>query len=170
MTMHQIPSELESTFKVAMRRLTAAVNIITTSEGDVRHGITATAVTSVSTSPPSALVCINKSTSIHDPIVRQGRFCVNVLACEHLEIVGLFSGKAKGEDRFHLGHWSADGDGTPYLADAQANLFAVVEQTIAYGTHTIFIGKIEGIRTTGDVEPLLYQDGGLCRAASIQGL
>ncbi|MFB9981296.1 flavin reductase family protein [Mesorhizobium kowhaii] len=168
MTAHQMPSELETTFKTAMRRLTAAVNIITASEGSVRHGMAVTAVTSVSSSPPSALVCINKSASIHDPILRTNRFCINVLACDHFDLVPLFSGKAKGEDRFRCGLWETDEHGLPCLANAQANLSAIVERTLSYATHTIFIGRVENIRTSGDVGPLLYQDGGLYLAASLQ--
>ncbi|RXH26271.1 flavin reductase family protein [Bradyrhizobium zhanjiangense] len=168
MTALENPCDLETTFKTAMRRLTATVNIITTKEGTVRHGMAATAVTSVSTAPPSVLVCINKAASIHDPVMRINRFCINVLACDHLNIVTLFSGAAKGEDRFLNAQWEEDEDGLPMLEDAQANLIATVEQKISYGTHTVFIAKIDRIRTSGAVEPLLYQDGALCRATSLQ--
>jgi flavin reductase len=43
--------------------------------------MTATAVCSVSDDPASLLVCINRKARMHDVLVDNGRFCVNVLAC-----------------------------------------------------------------------------------------
>ncbi|WP_128947369.1 flavin reductase [Bradyrhizobium zhanjiangense] len=45
--------------------------------------------------------------------------------------------------------WEKDEDGLPVLEDAQANLIATVEQKISYGTHTVFIAKIDRIRNLG---------------------
>ena len=94
---------LASDFRSAMRRLASTVTIITASHGCSRHGMTATAVTSLTASPPSLLVCINQSASIHDPIVKSGRFCVNLLACDHDHLVPVFSGQLVGEERFASG-------------------------------------------------------------------
>ena len=55
----------KSDFRKAMRRLTSAVTVITTAHEDRRYGMTATAVTSVSADPPSLLICVNRSASLH---------------------------------------------------------------------------------------------------------
>ncbi len=47
----------------------------------------------------------------------------------------------------------------PYLVEAQANLFCDIDQTVNYGTHTIFIGRVSAIRIGELVSPLLYADG-----------
>ena len=47
-------------FKVGMRTLAGAVNIITSTHGGHRYGMTATAVCSATADPPTVLACINK--------------------------------------------------------------------------------------------------------------
>src|SRR5882757_6732815 len=73
-------------FRKGMRHLAASVTLITTRHRDVRGGLTATAVCSVSVDPPQILVCVNKTASAHDPIGEAGFFCVNILAPDHRKI------------------------------------------------------------------------------------
>ena len=53
----------QSTFRNGMSRLGAAVSVVTTDTADQRYGFTASAVCSVSDTPPTLLVCINRSSS-----------------------------------------------------------------------------------------------------------
>lgn len=158
---------LATDFKAAMRRLATTVTIVTASNGEQRHGMTATAVTSLTTSPPSLLVCVNRSASIHDPIGASGQFCINLLACDHHHLVPVFSGKMAGEERFASGDWVADETGIPCLADAQANVFCTVVQHMSYGSHSIFIGTVDKVLLFGITSPLLYQEGALFRSVAI---
>jgi flavin reductase len=144
----------KSDFRKAMRRLTAAVTVITTAHDERRYGMTATAVTSVSTDPPSLLVCINRSASLHEPLIRSGRFCVNILLAEQTDVAQAFSGGVPQELRFAQAHWSV-----PFLRDAQANIFCEADAMSSYGTHSIIIGKVSDVQVAGRVTPLLYQDG-----------
>ena len=159
--------ELVSDFKAAMRRLAATVTIVSVRNGDQRHGMAATAVTSLTTDPPSLLACVNKSASIHDPIVESGGFCVNLLACEHHHLVPTFSGKEKGEQRFAFGEWGVGDMDIPYLVGAQASIFCKVDKTVSYHSHTIFIGAVRRIQMTEDVAPLVYQDGGFFKTITM---
>ena len=54
----------EHEFRRAMRSLCSGVSIISAGYKGKQFGMTATAVTSVSMTPPSLLVCINKSARI----------------------------------------------------------------------------------------------------------
>ena len=149
----------EQAFKSAMRRLAATVTIIST--GDVqgcRFGMTATAITSVSMEPPSLLVCVNRSASIHDPLSVRGRFCINVLGTSHEDHCLDFSGRQSGEGRFSRGRWQT-ACGIPYLVGGQASIFCDVDQRIAYGSHTIFIGRVIRCLVRGESEPLIYVNG-----------
>ena len=146
-------------FRDAMRRFATTVSIITCAHGGSRFGMSATAVTSLSVDPPSLLVCVNKSAATHRVMSRGGRFCVNVLRSVHAGLSQAFSGKLKGEERFGLGNWSVTEDGTPFLVDAQANLFCEIVRVVDYGTHTIFIAGVYSAKTQQNVDPLLYQDG-----------
>jgi flavin reductase len=151
--------DVKAGFRNAMRRLAATVTIITTAEGENRHGMTATAVTSVSADPPALLVCVNQTASLHDPLLASGRFCVNLLRTCHSDLCGIFSGQKDGAERFLTGNWMSDASGVPYLGDAQASLICAVEVKIPYATHTVFIGRVEVVRIFDEVKPLIYQDG-----------
>ena len=153
--------EIASAFKLAMRRLAATVTIVTAGLEGRRFGMTATAVTSVTAAPPTLLICINRSASIHDIIVDSGRYCVNILGTHHAALVGPFGGTVEGEARFGHGAWSHDMGGMPYLDDAQANLFCGIRQNVPYGSHSILIGEVLSVHLSEAVAPLLYQDGAL---------
>jgi flavin reductase (DIM6/NTAB) family NADH-FMN oxidoreductase RutF len=147
-------------FKRAMRRLASTVTIITTTTPAGRSGMTATAVTSVSADPPSVLICVNRSASIHSSLNAEASFCVNVLSEDHHDLSFAFGGKVAPDQRFALGTWSKSEDnGVPYLADAQANLFCTIDAVFPYGTHSIVIGKVTHVQIHGEVRPLIYGDG-----------
>ena len=82
-------------FKVGMRTLAGAVNIITSVHSGHRYGMTATAVCSTSAEPPTVLVCINKLANTHGAVVKAGAFCVNVLRAEDWALSTTFSGGQK---------------------------------------------------------------------------
>jgi flavin reductase (DIM6/NTAB) family NADH-FMN oxidoreductase RutF len=149
-------------FRAAMRRIAATVTIVTADDGERHHGMTATAVTSLSMEPPSLLVCINKKAFLHGILVRAGNFCVNVLHQDHAELSAAFSGAVPYQDRFDVGRWARSADGLHYLTDAQAVLFCHKARTISYGTHTVFIGEVTQVDVREPVAPLVYQNAGYC--------
>jgi flavin reductase (DIM6/NTAB) family NADH-FMN oxidoreductase RutF len=65
---------LEGDFRKAMRTLASAVSIVSTAHDDRRFGMTATAVCSLSMQPPTLLVCVNQSTSLHHPLQAPAAF------------------------------------------------------------------------------------------------
>jgi flavin reductase (DIM6/NTAB) family NADH-FMN oxidoreductase RutF len=152
-------SALQEAFRQAMRRVASTVTIVSAQSGTERHGTTATSVTSISMKPPSLLVCLNRGSRLHDLLLKRDRFCVNVLHTDNFETSKIFSDPQIGAERFNSGDWQTDAEGTPYLANAQANLFCRKEKEVAYGSHTIFIGRVVQARSRGDVSPLLYRDG-----------
>jgi len=66
----------------AMRRLAKSVTIISTSNGTERFAMAATAVDSLSTEPPSLLICVNKTASPHAALATGADFCVNILGVD----------------------------------------------------------------------------------------
>lgn len=154
-----VPADLAVAFKGAMRRLAATVTVVTTGDGGERHGMTATAVTSVTTNPPALLVCVNQSASLHPVMATGTRFCINLLHAGHAEVASAFGGKMTGPERFSAGEWAENHEAVPYLVDAQANLFCRVDGLMLYGTHTIFVGRVDEVRLFGEIAPLIYQDG-----------
>lgn len=154
-------------FKDAMRRLAGTVTVVTVVSGGERHGTTATAVTSLSMSPPSLLVCFNKDSRLHGLLGRSDQFCVNLLHTDNLAVSQLFASPVSSAERFAIGDWQMGDGAAPYLADAQASILCAKDREIEYGTHTIFIGRVLEVRTRGDVAPLIYCDGRYAASAPI---
>lgn len=143
-------------FKAAMRHVAATVYAVTTGRVGERHGILATAVSSLSFEPPSLLVCVNRAASLHEPLACAETFCVNVLGLGNREIAEVFE-RTRGEARFALGEW-AEVHGVPVLANAQSYFICRTAHRHEFGTHTIFIGELIDARHREDAAPLTYYD------------
>lgn len=143
----------------AMRRLAKSVTIISTSDGQSRYAMAATAVDSLSTEPPSLLICVNKTASLHAVLDAGADFAVNILGQAQEALSHLCSGPVKGEARFQQGDWRSDEQGIPFLADAQAAILCTQDGKFSYGTHTVFIGRIRQVMNQEEIAPLVYVDG-----------
>ena len=143
---------------MAMRSIAATVFVVTLSEADRRYGVTATAVSSLSMEPLSILVCINRNASFHPIISRAERFCLNALREDHQVIAAQFGSSKGAAERFQSGAWSLL-SGLPALDGAQANILCRKVRQEDFGTHTIFIGEVERVRSAPDARPLIYCDG-----------
>jgi flavin reductase (DIM6/NTAB) family NADH-FMN oxidoreductase RutF len=162
MSVDATADELRSSFKLAMRRFPAAVTVITSADQTRRHGMTATAVTSLSMEPPSLIVCINRASLLHDIMLLARRFCVNLLRRDQAALSSAFSGALPAETRFGLGRWGLSPEGISFLEDAQINIFCRKAAAVPYGTHSIFIGEAERVCVRDPVDPLIYQDATYC--------
>lgn len=153
-----------NSFKLAMRRLAGGVCLVTATEGGVRLGLVATAVTSFTADPPSLIACINKSASAHDGIVRAGAFCINVLDERDSELARRFSSPELRASRFDDDRWAVLETGSPVLSGALASFDCTVADTLAYGTHTLFVGQVASVIVgDGSPKPLVYLDGQYAR-------
>ena len=157
--------EVPAAFRAAMRRFASTVTVITACDHSRRHGMTATAVTSLSMDPPSLLVCLNRQTLLHDILMRAPHFCVNVLRRDQEAVSAAFSGAVPPERRFDGEEWETSDAGVPFLRGAQANLFCRKAAAIPYGTHLILVGEVERVESAEASSPLLYHDAGYCIAA-----
>lgn len=153
-------TELESSFRSAMRRVAATVALVTTRDAQgCPHGVAASSVIPVSMDPPSMLVAVNRGASIHLPLSAVRRFCVNVLGSGQHELLARFSQSALRDQRFAGNDWQQGPRELPWLASAPAAVFCEVEQSIDYGTHTIFIGRVHDIVFGSDAEPMVWLGG-----------
>lgn len=154
--------DLGSRFKQALRGVASTVHIITASDGIRRHGMTATAVMSVTMDPPALVICLNKSTLLHDILSCARSFCVNVLDETQESLSTAFSGGVPPAERFNRGSWSFDDGGIAYLEDAQSSIFCEKVAAMPYGTHSLFIGEVRSVRFGGRQAPLLYHNASYC--------
>ena len=150
-------------FKQAMRRVASTVNVITICVRGEPMGITATAMSSLSIDPPSLLVCINRTATMHGSMEDVTHFGVNVLHTDQAHLAQMFADRAKQTLRFASG-WDLDCERPPRLADAQASLLCRRIDHHQFGTHSIFIGVVEDAVVREEVDPLLYLNGQYGRA------
>jgi flavin reductase (DIM6/NTAB) family NADH-FMN oxidoreductase RutF len=144
-----------SDHRALMSLFPTGVAIITAIDDDGDpHGMTCTSLSSVTLSPPTLLVCLNRASGTLRA-VRGGRFGVNLLHARGRRAAELFSTPV--EDRFGEVRWKhSDVTGMPWLAD-DAHAFAgcVVRESTVVGDHEIVLGEVCEIVREGDL-PLLY--------------
>ena len=151
----------------AMRGMAQSVVLVTTAFHDRRYAMVATAVCPLSLDPPAMLMCIDRAASAHRALSEGAGFHINLLRAEHEALARLCSGPAKGEERFARNAFAMDGDGLPYLVDAQANIRCVRDRCVSYGTHDVIFGSVKYVRLAQAIEPLLYFDGAYTTLAGI---
>lgn len=148
-------------FREIMRNPISSVVIVATGEGENRAGCTVTAVCSLSDSPPSVLVCLNRQSSACHAVVENGRFSVNYLMDSQIEDADRLAGRSgvRGAEKFSPERWKTDPSGVPCLRDALAVLICDLAQVAEFGSHTIICGTICGAMSRSGVKPLLYGQG-----------
>jgi flavin reductase len=153
------PATLAADFRQALRGVAATVHLITLMDHGAPKGMAATAVASISLEPPSLLVCMNESVSMHGAMAASDWFCVNVLTTGHQDVARAFSDSRLRDIRFETGHWDLDTERAPYLVDAQAALFCRHAYRHSFGTHSIFLAQVHHVRLCGAPDPLIYLEG-----------
>lgn len=150
-----------ASFRQGMRRVASGVVVVTTEHEGRRSGLVMTGFASVSVDPPVLLVCVNRTASSHDTLLKSKRFCVNALHKDDTEIANRFSSPALRESRFDSREWQTLTTGAPALVGCLASFDCTVENTLSASTHTVFVGLVQDLRLwSNDIDPLLYWDGG----------
>lgn len=144
------PDEL----KRAVRHFASGVTIVAAVEDDVPHGMTASSFASVSLQPPLVLVSLEEGSRTRALIGTTGRFAVNILRIDQMEIARAF---ARSGDRSFDALPHTLQDGFAFLDDAIANLGCVTTSVVPAGDHEIFIAEVVATRAAGG-DPLVYHD------------
>lgn len=143
-------------FRNAMSLLTSAVSVVTTAGLSGRYGFTASAVCSVTDTPPTLLVCMNKTSSSHAHFVENKILTVNVLGAHQQHLSKAFASKMTTEERFKQGVWTELETGAPVLEDALVGFDCEIDQIQEVGTHTIFMCRIVAIQQSQHDQSLVY--------------
>ncbi|HDR1157230.1 TPA: 4-hydroxyphenylacetate 3-monooxygenase, reductase component [Pasteurella multocida] len=150
---------IQQHFRNSMAKLAAGVNIITTNGIAGKCGITATAVCSVTDTPPTIMVCINKNSEMNPVFQTNKRLCVNVLSAEQLELAQHFAGFMGScmDERFEWAVWHEKQDpvAPPSLKNALANLTGTIVDIRDIGTHSMFLVELEEIQVNEEQEHTL---------------
>lgn len=144
-------------FRNAMALLGGAVSVITTDGPAGRFGFTASAVCSVTDSPPTLLVCMNRSSHANVHFKTNGVLSVNVLTAEHQDISGIFANREMdAEQRFASAQWHTMESGAPMLNEALVSFDCRIAQAHEVGSHTIFYCEILDLCMGASQEGLVY--------------
>lgn len=155
-------------FRNAMSLLSTAVNVVTTAGESGAHGFTASAVCSVTDTPPTLLVCMNTTSRSHAHFIENKILSVNVLGAQHESISNTFASKLCSEERFKQGCWTELVTGAPILEEALVSFDCQIEQVQEVGTHSIFICRVVAIKQSEQDESLVYFNRGYHQVGQIQ--
>tara|TARA_B100001027_G_scaffold203637_1_gene165234 strand:- start:439 stop:897 length:459 start_codon:yes stop_codon:yes gene_type:complete len=148
---------LKEKFLEVLRTTKQNVFILATEKGEEKHAMTVSSVFSISLEPMSMMVSVNQQAGIHDILGVNDKFSLNLLASNQIEIAEICSGSEEGQVRFEHDDWEMEE--IPYLKNAQSNLFCSCKKIIPLYSHSLVIGEVDKIFHSGNMNPLIYQDG-----------
>jgi flavin reductase (DIM6/NTAB) family NADH-FMN oxidoreductase RutF len=143
-----------------MSHAACTVNVVTTDGIAGRHGVTVSAMVSVSadTPQPTLLVCIHHLSPVIDAVLKNGVFCVNVLRDDQAHISDNFAGRsgAQGAAKFDCASWTTQLTGAPRVVDALVAFDCRVTASERVGSHFVVFGSVQDIFVAGAGAPLIY--------------
>ena len=143
-------------FRHVISHFTSGVAVITTSAGGRDHGMTASAVSSLSMDPPMLLVCLNTNSPTQAAVAETGAFTVNILEMGQGDLARQFA--APRDDKFDGVCITRGPLGQPGIREALARLECRTVQDVTGGTHRVFLAEVVSADArTGS--PLAYYRG-----------
>ncbi|MFH8470444.1 flavin reductase family protein [Streptomyces sp. NPDC017991] len=137
--------DLAEAFRAAMSALAAPVTLVTCYDDLGRpRGLTASAVSSLSLTPPLFLVCLDRTSRTHDTLTGAEDFAVHLLGPGEEHLVKRFMRPA--EHRFDGVPLAADSHRAPVIRDASLTLHCVRHDVLEGGDHTILVGRVTAVR------------------------
>lgn len=144
-------------FRDVIRHLAAGVTIITSSLAGEPVGLTATAVCSVSATPPMLLVSVGAGSRTAQGIAESGAFAVHLLPHRGRRLAEQFA--SRGEHFAGVQYSLTPEQGTPLLTDVLGCFLCEVESSLAVADHIIFAGRVVRCELKdARPDPLLYFD------------
>jgi flavin reductase (DIM6/NTAB) family NADH-FMN oxidoreductase RutF len=151
---------LRQRFLSGMSHAACTVNVVTTDGVAGRHGVTVSAMVSVSadTPQPTLLVCIHHKSAVAAAVLENGVFCVNVLRDDQAHISDNFAGRsgARGAEKFECTEWGTQVTGAPRVLDALVAFDCRVTASERVGSHFVVFGSVQDIYIAGGGAPLIY--------------
>lgn len=143
--------------RAAMGSFATGVTVVTGLVDDHPVGFACQSFASVSLDPPLVLFCADHRGRTWPQIRSTGRFTVNVLGEEQVELCNRF-GSSTGRRFEHL-EWTRSHWQTPALPGVLVRVHAVVEEVHVSGDHDVVIGRVLGLETPRADQPLLFFRG-----------
>jgi len=157
-----IPSALDASaeaaaFRDVIRHLASGVTIITSSLSGEPVGLTATAVCSVSATPPMLLVSLTTTSHTAQGVMEAGAFAVHLLPHSGRRYAEQFA--SRGSHFQDVKYALTPDKQIPVLTDVLAWFLCQVETSLPVADHMIFVGRVLQCELKDkSPDPLLYFD------------
>jgi 3-hydroxy-9,10-secoandrosta-1,3,5(10)-triene-9,17-dione monooxygenase reductase component len=146
-------------FRDVLGRFASGVTVVTGVSDDEPVGLTCQSFSSVSLEPPLVLVVPAKTSRAWPLIQRSGRFCVNFLASDQVEISDTMA--SRGTDKFADVKWTpSPTTGSPVIEGTLGYVDCTIHAVHEAGDHYVVIGRVADLVADGaDLTPLLFYQG-----------
>lgn len=142
-------------FRSVLGQFGSGVVAVTATVDDEPAGMTCQSFVSLSLEPPLVAFCPARTSTTWPRIARAGRFCVNVLAADQVELCRQFA--RSGSDKFAGVIWRAGPDGSPVLDGVLAWIECELHDVLDGGDHHLVLGRVRHLARTGSQRaPLLF--------------
>jgi flavin reductase (DIM6/NTAB) family NADH-FMN oxidoreductase RutF len=138
-------------------RFATGITVITTRDKAGKfYGLTMNAVSCVTLTPPTFMICVDEKSTSLAPMLESGVFAINILAWNQQDISNTFA--SKGEDKFSKVPYELGLLEVPLISDALASAEFRIAKTYPAGDHLIILGEAQSMRVIEN-NPLLYYHG-----------
>lgn len=165
-------TENQRQFRSAMATLPSPVSVVTTDGPRGRMGITVSAVCTVTDTPPTVLLCVNRSSFAHEIFAANERLCVNVLRADDDDLAMHFAGAGDTslDERFGWDIWDHEALGVPVLRRSLVSLAGRIVGESSRGSHSVWFVEVDRIVRGADLPGQAASEDDFGAAASIEGL
>ena len=144
-------------FRDVIRHLGSGVTIVTSSLSGEPVGLTATAVCSVSATPPMLLVSLTTASHTAQGVSQTGAFAVHLLSYGGRQYAEQFA--SAGEHFRNINYSRASDKQVPLLDDVFGWFLCHVEHSVPVADHILFVGRVLHCQLKDNCpDPLLYFD------------
>lgn len=154
----------ETLYKQALGLFPSGVTVVTAydQQGQV-VGLTASAFTALSISPPLILVCPNYESDSYPVLSEQKKFAINILSSTQTQEAYAFAkkGEAKTEAIKEIPMIAGEFQ-TPLMEGAVASFECSLWREYEGGDHAILVGEIQRVTINESASPMVYSQGKMC--------
>lgn len=161
------PTVIEpSRFREALGHYASGITVIASLLDNEPVGFTCQSFYSVSMSPPLVSFSVMASSYSYPKIRRAGRFTVNILSGDQVEISNQFA--RRGAEKWQGVDWQVSPLGNPVIAGSLYWLDCEIHAEHSAGDHMIVIGEVKALikQQRSTISPLLYYKGQYCNLAT----
>ena len=150
--------------KVALRAINYGLSVLTAVDGDDYAAAGINWISQASFEPPLVMVALKADSDSCAVVTRAGRFAVNVLGEDQLDVAKAFFRSTVVEDGKLNGYGFDPGPatGAPLLTDLAYWFEARVTDTVVRGDHTVFVAEVVDAGVRDDtITPLSLRATGM---------